>query len=140
MFKDHEKFCAFIALLTALVWLSYMSNDQQQFVMVDGKPITISGNNPLRDAIVGIIGILGVAAQALFRVSETAAQMNDLLKSTVEKLGNSFPGKSQAKVPENVQDAANQVADAATAEANTITGDTDTNGTDSGSASSDPKP
>lgn len=114
MFKDHEKFWAFSFLLGALVWLSWMSQGQDQFVMVDGKPVTISGNNPLRDAIVGIIGILGVAAQALFRVNENAKEMNELLRTTVEKLGNSTPSKPQQKVPEDVQEAAEQVAEAAT--------------------------
>ncbi len=124
MFKEHEKFLAFLALLISLVWLSWMSNTQNGFVMVDGKPVTIAAGTPLRDAIVGIIGILGMAAQALFRVSETAKEMNELLRTTVEKLGNSTPITKKG-VPEDVKAAADQVAGAAQDEADSITEDSD---------------
>ena len=112
MFKEHEKFWAFFFLLLALVFLSWMS--------VGVNP----ASNSLRDAIVGVIGILGVASQSLFRVNENAKAMNELLRSAVEKGWNSIPIKEPTiEVPRTVQDAADQVAEAATAEANKIAGE-----------------
>lgn len=124
MLENHDKFWAFIALLFSVMTLAWLSNGATNFVLVDGKPVSVMNGSILRDAMVGLIAVLGTAAQALFRQSETAKQMNDLLSRTVDKLGESTPPppKPAKEVPKNVEEAANQVAEAAVTEAQDITG------------------
>jgi hypothetical protein len=100
MLKDHEKFLAFMALLIALVTVAWLAADE-----------TTQGS-ALRDVLIGMIAVLGTAAQGLFRVSETAGQMNDILNSAIDKLGNSQPAKGSADVPKDAKEAAGQVAEA----------------------------
>lgn len=118
--KEYEKLIGFTILLGAICWLAWMGTGQQSYVMVDGKPISVSNGGALRDVLVGMIGVLGMAGQALFRTNEMAGAMNDLLKSAVEKLGNSAPAQPPSDPPpadviEAVDDVANAAVDKATA-------------------------
>ena len=73
--REHEKFWAFIVLIAAIVFMSWMGSS------AEAETATNRGNL-LRDAVIGLIGIAGMAAQALFRIStidvknaETAQQV-----------------------------------------------------------------
>ena len=123
---EARKFWAFCLLLLVIALLAYMSKGDTTFVLVDGKPVSVQGGSILRDAMVGLIAVLGTAAQALFRTSENAAQMNDLLHKAVESLSKSSPPQPSKEIPHDVIEAAEQVANAATNEAEAIA-NTDTN-------------
>lgn len=132
---EARKFWAFCLLLLVIALLAYMSKGDTTFVLVDGKPVSVQGGSILRDAMVGLIAVLGTAAQALFRTSENAAQMNDLLHKAVESLAKSTP--QVRETPDDIKDAAEQVANAATAEAEAIA-NTDSTGTPSAPDTSSP--
>ena len=93
--KEYEKLISFSLILGAICWLAWMASGEQTFVMVDGKPISVASGSPLRDVLIGLIGVLGMAGQALFRTSETAGAMNDLLKDMASQLGKSIPHTPQ---------------------------------------------
>ncbi len=117
--KEYEKLIGFVILLAAICWLAWMTSGEQTFVMVDGKPVSISSGSGMRDVLVGMIGVLGMAGQALFRTNEMAAAMNELLARTVEKLGNSAPAaQTDPTIPQTVviQQPADQPVPVETAE------------------------
>lgn len=134
--KEYEKLLAFALTLGAVCWLAWMASGEQGFVMVDGKPVSIQSGSGLRDVLIGMVAVLSAGAQALFRASETANAMNDLLQSAVDKLGKSVPAPDPDATttttttttkpgavtdsPSDVAGAADQVADAAQDKADEI--------------------
>jgi hypothetical protein len=73
MLQEHEKLVAFIALLVAIIGLAVLGStlgsgsatSTASDVVLNAKLRIIDGS------VVGLIGIAGMAAQALFRVSTT---------------------------------------------------------------------
>lgn len=103
--KEHEKLIAFILLLAVICFLSWMFKGQQTFVMVDGKPVTVNDASVMTGLISALSTVLGMAGQALFRTSETAGQMNDLLKDMADKLGKSVPHDPNGSQPPSKDEA-----------------------------------
>jgi hypothetical protein len=99
MFKEHEKFWAFTVLILSIVVLSMLAMDAELPIVGKLTQAGMDANQTIMNtrlrivdaAIVGLVGIAGAAAQSLFHRSETAGQMNDILKSTIEGLKSSRP-------------------------------------------------
>ena len=82
--KEHEAFWGFIVLLVSIVILVIISallNGQQSDGVVTQAKIRI-----LDSAVSGLIAILGMAAQALFRVSQADKDLAAAAKATAEKV------------------------------------------------------
>jgi hypothetical protein len=126
MFKEHEKFWAFMVLIAAVVLLA---------IVATNLGARLTGSETLNEAAasmltaklrileliaVGLIGIAGAAGQSLFRTNENAKDMNEILRSTIESLAKSQPLNDNQPAPKNVAEAADQVAEAAREEAKEV--------------------
>jgi hypothetical protein len=126
MFKEHEKFWAFIALLVSIVGLATVATflgdrltGSEAFN--DAAAAMLTAKLRILELItVGLIGVAGAAGQALFRTSENANAMNDILKSALEGLKASAPVNDNKPAPQDAVEAASQVASAAEDEATRI--------------------
>lgn len=77
MFREHEKFWAFLTLIIAIVALSALASQ------VEAKE---AGLRILDAAVVGLIGIAGMAGQSLFRSSKTDENLAEAARLTAEKV------------------------------------------------------
>lgn len=80
MFKEHEKFWAFALLVGAIVGVAVISTITAG--MTDSQARVLEKVND------GLLVVLGAAGLALFRTSETAPAMNELLSKLVDKASN----------------------------------------------------
>ena len=127
MFKMSHKFWAFIILILAITLLGIVATNLggagSRFETVNDAQLTLlqARIRILELIAVGLIGIAGAAGQALFRTSENADAMNDILKSTIEGLKRSAPVNDNTNpAPKDAAEAGEQVADAAEHEAEKI--------------------
>jgi hypothetical protein len=88
MLQEHEKLVAFIALLVAIIGLAVLGStlgsgsatSTASDVVLNAKLRIIDGS------VVGLIGIAGMAAQALFRVSTTDRINAEAARDTLKLL------------------------------------------------------
>jgi hypothetical protein len=126
MSRENHKFWAFIILVLAVVLLgivaTFLGGDSSRIAAVNDAQLAImqARIRILELIAVGLVGIVGVAAQALFRTSETAGQMNEILKSTIDGLKKSAPIDTPDSSSQSAAEGAKKVADAADKEADKI--------------------
>lgn len=87
MFKEHEKFWAFLMLIFSIVLMAWMARNGEE-------------HNSLRDAIIGLIGIAGAAGQSLFRHSSTEEKVASAALLTAEKVP-PVTGEAKAEAEED---------------------------------------
>lgn len=126
MSRENHKFWAFIVLVVAIVLLgvvaTFLGGASSRVEAINDAQLAImqARIRILELVAVGLIGIAGMAGQALFRTSETAGQMNEILKSTIDGLKKSAPVNELKPVPEDAVNAAKQTAEAAEEKAKQI--------------------
>lgn len=82
--RDHEKFWAFIVLIAAIVLLALVAS------LTDGG-INETASRILDAAVVGLIGIAGMAAQALFRHSVTEQKLVETVQTQANTASTATP-------------------------------------------------
>jgi hypothetical protein len=119
MFKENHKFWAFVLLVFAITGLgivaSSLGTDGSRFESInEAQQAILQARLRILELIaVGLIGIAGAAGQSLFRTSENANAMNDILKSTIEGLKQSQPVNDNTTVPKDAAEGARAVANVA---------------------------
>ena len=82
--KDHEKFWAFVLLITSIVTLA-------AFSIFFGSELQDASTRILDSAVAGLIGIAGMSAQALFRFSATEQSLVETVRSQAESIPAAVP-------------------------------------------------
>lgn len=81
MFKEHEKLVAFVLLVASILGLAFLASTFDRGLASD---VVVQGKLRIIDStIAGLLTILGMAAQALFRIS-----MGEKLPVTIENKPN----------------------------------------------------
>jgi len=94
--KEHESFIAFVLLVIAVVGLVIMASTFDAALSND--VVAQAKIRILDSAVTGLIAILGMAAQAIFRTSQADKDLAAAAKATAEKVP---PVTGEAKDAEN---------------------------------------
>ena len=92
MFREHEKFWAFVVLVLAIVVLALIGSQvgiratTNEEINQAAEAATLARLRILDGAVVGLIGIAGMAAQALFRTGSTEKALGEIAGKATDKL------------------------------------------------------